>query len=285
MTRVHEVLRPDDWPLHPSVPRIDDYLTRGREHYQVDRDLAHRLMQAMPWLPRMVTIARRHLVPAVTHLARTGITQYLDLGCGIPPARALWPAPTRRQPRPTTHRTACATQPTATVVYVDIDFTAYATTLQQETAQTTVLSADLRRPRELLDAPEFHNPLEPARPMAVLLHDVLPWLDDTQAYALMHALHAWLPPGSAISVTHAALDLAPHDLQALAEIYRQEGIVYRPRTREQIHDLLAPWPLQAPGDLVPIAQWTPAGQSPKHPPGPDRSAAYAALTTHPTHVG
>ncbi|MET9778919.1 SAM-dependent methyltransferase [Streptomyces sp. NPDC006367] len=118
--------------------------------------------------------------------------------------------------------------------------------------------------------------LDHGRPIGVLLHDVLPWISDETAHTALAALRSWLPPGSVLSVTHATTDTAPKAMASLTRLYAKAGIGFRPRSGQQIRDLLRSWtPLEADGPVT-TASW-------RHPsrlhPHWDPSHAYAILAS------
>lgn len=187
-------------------------------------------------------------------------------------------APASRSPL--TYESAASVHADARVVYVDNDPVVYAharTTLDVNSS-TAAVFADIRQIGELLDDPAVRA-LDIRQPTGVLLNGVLHWASDESAHIVTAELREWLADGSAISVTHATTDMAPETMRALVGHYAEAGIDYRPRTLEQISELLAPWEILAPG-IVPTAQWRPEdGTTPGENPG-----AYAALAT-PTRSG
>ncbi|MGW4757521.1 SAM-dependent methyltransferase [Streptomyces chartreusis] len=267
----------DDWFLHPTTARIDAYLTGGSDHYNADRELASRLLKSAPWLRNMVTINQRHRPHAVTVLARElGITQYLDLGCGLP---SNWSRQLQRHEPALTYEAAAAVHTAARVVYIDNNpmVAAHARALLTGPETTAFLQADIRQIGRLLDHPTIHATLDRNQPIGVLAHDLLPWISDQAADTVMNTLRTWLPAGSAISLTHASTDTDAQAMSSLTGHYTEAGIPYRPRPLEHIRSLLGPWHPLTPG-ITPIAHWrTPnARQSAGR-----ASLAYAAVITHP----
>ncbi|MFD6989390.1 SAM-dependent methyltransferase [Streptomyces sp. NPDC059943] len=269
---------PDGFFRRPAVARIDNYLTGDTDNYEADRYLASLLIHEAPWLPDMVAINRRHGSSAVTVLARDlGIRQYLDLGCGLP---TPWNKRLQRSNPTSTYEAAAGagTRADIRVVYVDNDpmVHAHARMMLDVCSSTAAVLADIRQIGELLNDPAVQALAN--RSTAVLLHEVLPWVSDELAEKAMAALRAWLPDGSAISLTHATTDMAPDAMRALVDHYANAGITYRPRTREQIRELLAPWAVLPPG-IVPTSQWR-AGSSRSLPSG-ENPGAYAAIAAPP----
>ncbi|GAA2732376.1 SAM-dependent methyltransferase [Streptomyces nogalater] len=245
-----------DYSMHfshrPFVPRIYDVLLGGSDNYVADRELAVELVRAAPWLWLTVWANLSHRPKVVRVLAGDlGITQFLDLGCGLP----MWWSTKRYGPRPEpVYEAALKVNVDPRVVYVDADpiVCGHARTVWDEyLGRTAVAQGDIREIDKLLDHPTIAH-LDRGRPIGVLLHDLLPWVDHVVAERVMVRLREWLPPGSAISVTHDTSDEVPK-LEDLVGIYATAGIQYEPRSVQEITDLLRPggsWDLMPPG-IVP----------------------------------
>ncbi|MFE7276888.1 SAM-dependent methyltransferase [Streptomyces sp. NPDC057623] len=267
---------PRDCFLRPSVARIDNFMTGGTDNYDVDRKLARGLVQLAPWLPHMVAINERHRPHAVSVLARElGISQFLDLGCGLASA---YSSKLQRHDLATPFEAAVGVHAAARVVYVTYDpvVSAHARTISDVNEATEALQADVCRTEDLLAHPKIQAIFDHTSPIGVLVHDLLPWVADEVAAATMAVLRSWLPAGSAISLTHASTDRDPQAMKSLVDGYAEAGIAYRPRPLEQVRSLLSPWHVLPPG-LVPTAQWL-AG-SIRGLPSTEYSHAYAAIVT------
>ncbi|MFF4583387.1 SAM-dependent methyltransferase [Streptomyces sp. NPDC001373] len=253
----------------PSVARVCDFITGGTDNYSADRALGRPLLTAAPWLDRAAAAARNHGQVTVARLAAQGITQFLDLGCGLP----------QRHGR-NTHDAAQRHQPDATVVYVDRDpmVRAHVRTWLAETPRELDLHADITRTVHLLGQPAIAR-LDRARPIAVLLHEVLPWISDEKAQHLLETLRNWLPAGSMLSVVHAAADSHPESTPALAGLYRKAGILYRPRSLKQLLALVHSWDVDTPGiTAVPLGGLhAVGGRAPLY-----GSYAFVARAPHPS---
>jgi DNA-binding transcriptional regulator YhcF (GntR family) len=92
----------------PSIARVYDYWLGGKDNFAADRDLGDHLMGIAPELPAMVQENRNMLTDAVRWATAEGITQFIDLGCGLPT-------------EPSTHDTARTVLPDARIAYVDND--------------------------------------------------------------------------------------------------------------------------------------------------------------------
>ena len=86
----------------PSIARVYDYWLGGKDNFAADWDLGNQMMSIAPEIPDMVRENRAMLTRAVSWAAAQGISQFIDLGCGLPT-------------EPSTHATAQATAPTSRI--------------------------------------------------------------------------------------------------------------------------------------------------------------------------
>jgi S-adenosyl methyltransferase len=100
-------------PRTPSIARVYDYLLGGKDNFAADRVVAEKLLAVYPPVIETVPESRRFVERAVTWVAGQGITQFIDLGAGLPAS-------------PNTHVTAQEASPAATVAYVDNDASSWA---------------------------------------------------------------------------------------------------------------------------------------------------------------
>jgi hypothetical protein len=97
-----------DIPGTPNIARVYDYLLGGKDNYEADRVQAALLCADYEGLPRLVRTNRDFVTEATRWAAQQGISQFIDLGCGLPT-------------RPGVHETARGERPGARVAYVDND--------------------------------------------------------------------------------------------------------------------------------------------------------------------
>ncbi|WP_369383185.1 SAM-dependent methyltransferase [Streptomyces sp. cg36] len=264
--------------LRPDAARVYRWLSTGRGDFAIDDAFAQRLANVDDTVRTAAVINRLHHTLTAQFLAGRGFTQILDLGCGYADD---WSRALQRRTTPLLSNVL----PQATIVHVEIDAIAAGhaqSTMAGLHGNPGVLHADIRLMPELLAHPMIADRFDPSRPIAALLHDVLPWIgNDQEAANALTALRAWLPPGSALSLTHATNDLSPtpHTRDQLTALWDEEAsCAFRPRTRDAIAALLGNWPLLAPG-LVPTARWHPGHP---HTRAPDaHSGAYAAIAVTP----
>ncbi|MEU3776120.1 SAM-dependent methyltransferase [Streptomyces sp. NPDC032472] len=235
----------------PSVSRIYDYYLGGSHNFEVDRQAARRAMEFMPGLPKIMQANRAFMRRAVRYAVSRGITQFLDIGSGIPTFGNV-------------HEVAQAASPEARVVYVDHDpvAVAHSRAVLAGDDRTAVVAADLRKPRDILSAPEAVRLLDLDRPVALLLVAVLHFLEDADdPYDAVAELRDALPAGSLLVITHASyegLPLSEEVAGGMVGVYRDIRNPLVMRSREQVTRFFDGFELVDPG-LVSMPNWQPDG--------------------------
>lgn len=232
-------------PFDPAVPapaRIYDFLLGGKDNYPADRKAAAQAVAAIPDLPDLARANRAFLTRAVAAAAEAGITQYLDLGAGIPTS-------------PNVHETALAIQPTAQVVYVDNDPVVLAHSRADRRAPGThVIRADIRHPDTVLR--DVGQVLDLTRPTAILMISVLHFVSG-EAETLVGQYKQAVAPGSWLAISHAASDGAdPGEVAEVASAYRHGPADPQARSTAEIRALFGGWELRDdPPGLTDVRQW------------------------------
>lgn len=235
----------------PSVSRIYDYYLGGSHNFEVDREAARKAMEHLPGLPKIMQANRAFMRRAVRYAAAEGVTQFLDIGSGIPTFGSV-------------HEVARSVAPDSRVVYVDHDpvAVAHSEAVLAGDRRSAVIPADLRKPQEILAAPALRNLLDLDRPVALLLVAVLHFLDDKEEpQAAVAELLSALAPGSLLILTHAAYEGIPRSREEAGnavDVYRDIRNPLIMRGPEQIAAFFTGCELVEPG-LVQMPEWRPDG--------------------------
>jgi SAM-dependent methyltransferase len=242
----------DDSAL-PSTARIYDYLLGGHENYKVDREAAKRMVSAVPDSPTAVRSNRAFLYRAVRFMAaEAGITQFLDIGSGLPTQLNV-------------HEVAHAVSPDAHIVYVDYDPLVHAfgnaVLASKDTVQFT--QRDLRTPQEIIADPVLLDVIDFDRPVAVLMIAMLQFIDDREnPDGIVAQLRDALAPGSYIAISHV---IDNQRTRAVADIQRRANThAWTPRTRARILRFFDGLELVEPG-LAIACKWRPDPYAPMLP--------------------
>ncbi|GII94312.1 SAM-dependent methyltransferase [Sinosporangium siamense] len=232
----------------PNAARIYDWLLGGKDHYPADRDAGEQLLRVLPFINEVARHNRYFLGRAIRHLTACGVTQFLDLGSGLPTVENV-------------HQIAQRARPESRVVYVDIDPVAavHARALLAGDPGVAVLEADIRDPRRILHAPEVRDHLDFSRPIAVITVAVLHFISNADDPAgILAAVRDAVVPGSALVVSHGSSSMStPEERSGAAAIYARSSTPVHARTDEEILALAQTFgDLEEPG-LVEISQWRP----------------------------
>jgi S-adenosyl methyltransferase len=235
----------------PSTARMYDWWLGGHDNFAADRAAALAVSEAAPEARLMAVENRKFLRRAVRHLAaEAGITQFLDIGTGLPTQGNV-------------HQVAQGINPAARVVYVDNDpmVLAYSRTLMTG-GNTVVIEADLREPQAILDHPATRKLIDFSQPLAVLLVAVLHFIsDDDDPSAIVGAIRDALPPGSHLVLSHVTGDVRRESAAKAAVHYKKVTSGATLRGREEILRFFAGLALIDPG-LVQVPHWRPDGPEP-----------------------
>ena len=242
------------------IARVYDYWLGGKDNFSADRVAGEEALEAFPGLISSVRANRAFLARVVRYLAtEQGITQFLDIGTGIPASN-------------NTHEVAQSVVPRARVVYVDNDpmVLAHARALLSsgEQGATAYLDADLLDTGKILEAAK--DTLDFTRPVAVMLIAVLHLIRDADdPAAIIARLMEAVPPGSTLAISHVANDMhmgAMSDMSARLNRLLSQPSTYR--SGAQVTSLFDGLELVDPG-VVPVQRW--------RPDTPEEAAAVAAM--------
>lgn len=254
----------------PSASRIYDYFLGGSHNFEVDREAADAVLRAMPGARAISQANRAVMHRAIRHALDRGITQFLDIGSGIPTFGS-------------SHEVAQATVPGARVVYVDNDpvAVAHSRAVLDGVENATIAAADLRDPESVLEHPESRRLLDFDRPIALLLVAVVHFLSDEDDPAgIIAALRDALAPGSLLVITHATLDHGPTPTgqRVAQDVYRRTSTPLIMRSAAELEPFFAGFDIVEPG-IVPLPHWRPDAPGEDHDPAVLHGLAGVGLST------
>ncbi|MGP2439254.1 SAM-dependent methyltransferase [Streptomyces sp. JW3] len=241
-----------DTPAHridtskPHPARMYDYFLGGKDNYEVDQEAAEEFMKAAPEVREGVLANRRFMRRAVEYLVTEGgIRQILDIGTGLPT-------------EPNVHQIARALAPETRVVYVDNDpiVSTHSMALLNE-PDTSVVLADLRDPRGILDHPDVRRLIDLDEPVALLLVAVVHFVSDAEdPGGILAILRDALPDGSYLVLSHATGDVHEDRREGAAAVYRKATASMNLRPHARVTEFFGDFALVEPG-LVRVTDWRP----------------------------
>src|SRR5215469_12697647 len=236
----------------PNVARVYDYFVGGKDNFSADREFANRAMELAPKAPLACQANRQFLRRVVGFMAaEAGITQFLDLGSGLPTQGNV-------------SEVAHEINPKAHVVYVDNDPMVYihSKALLSDATRVEIINADIRDPAEILTDPTVLSLIDFDKPVGLLMLAILHHIEDHDDPARIAArFREAMPAGSYLAISSFRMPGADApELRAVTvenEEIATEGFgSARWREEEEIRGWFGDWELVPPG-LVSLADWRP----------------------------
>ncbi|MGH3510759.1 MAG: SAM-dependent methyltransferase [Pseudonocardiaceae bacterium] len=231
---------------HASPARVYDYYLGGSHNFAVDRQMARQAIELWPELPLIMQANRAFLRRSVRYLVGQGITQFLDIGSGIPTEGNV-------------HEVAQTAAPEARVVYVDVDpvAAAHSRAILAGNQYADVVQADLRDVTAIFDNPRARRLLDPTQPIGVLMVAMLHFVPDEAGPAsIVGQYRKMMPLGSHLVLSHATHEGRPDQAGSHTDLYRRAGAPLTMRSRLQVETLFDGFDLVAPG-VVFLPLWRP----------------------------
>ncbi|TDO57426.1 S-adenosyl methyltransferase [Kribbella sp. VKM Ac-2571] len=229
----------------PSIARTYDYLLGGKDNFAVDRAFGDRFINELPGSRVIAYDNRGALIRAVREIvANTPVRQFIDLGSGLPTADNV-------------HQVAQRYAPDAKVVYVDNDpiVLAHGRALLAENDNTTVIQADLREPKAIVEHPDTVRLIDFGLPVAVIFSATLHHVnDDEDPASIVRFWKDRITAGSHVFISHFRSENDPRS-QELEQVLQGSLGRGRWRTDAQILALLGEgFTVLEPG-IVPASEW------------------------------
>jgi S-adenosyl methyltransferase len=230
----------------PNMARMYDYALGGKDNFASDREAVQNLFRLAPENAYVPRANRQFLGKAARFAAEQGISQFVDLGAGLPSQGS-------------THEVARQVQPDARVVYVDSDPVVLAharALLAGHDSGITVIGEDIRNTDRILDDPGMHRLIDFSQPVAVLFVAILHGIPDADDPAGIVA--QWvgrLAPGSYVILSHLTREGHPAEIvQKKEEVFARSSTPMAYRSRDGILRFFDGLELVEPG-LTTVMRW------------------------------
>jgi SAM-dependent methyltransferase len=236
-------------PHIPSAARIYDYLLGGANNFAADRVMAARVKKDAPTAPLFAHRNRDFLRRAVTYLISQGVTQFLDLGSGLPTCGNV-------------HEIAQLLDPTCRVVYVDRDpvATAYGQKILHDANAASVgcMSGRLQDVNTILGSAEVTRLIDLSKPVGLIMAAVLHFVPDSDDPAgIIRQYRDALPSGSRFIFSHV-VRTDTHGVMEAARHYDATRDPAHLRSRTEIERLACTFgPLELSDTPVYLSEWHP----------------------------
>jgi SAM-dependent methyltransferase len=232
----------------PHPARVYDYFLGGKDNFAIDRQAAEHLLEAFPGFRTAAMSNRMWMHRAARYVAEQGVTQFLDIGTGIPTS-------------PNLHEVVQQTVPSAHVVYADNDpivlSHSRALMTSRPEGRTAYLDADVTDPQSIMGSDEVKDLLDLSKPVALSLVGVFHYLPDAlKPYDLVKELLEPLASGSYLIFSHCTPDFAPELWEQAIQVYKADGGDAQVRSKEEVAHFFDGLELVEPGVSAPF-RWHP----------------------------
>jgi hypothetical protein len=236
----------------PNVARVYDAFLDGKDNFAADRAVVELTLQIAPDAAAGAKANRAFLRRAVRFLAaEAGITQFLDIGSGLPSSGNV-------------HEIAHQVNPATRVVYTDIDpvVSIHSPAMLKKSPTARMVTADIRQPAAILDHPQVRDFIDFSRPVGLLMLAILHHISDSEGpEGITAQFRDALAPGSYLAITSFRMPGPEHPEDAAAaravqKLFNEKLGTGLWREHEQILAWFGDWELVEPG-LVPLPEWHP----------------------------
>lgn len=225
----------------PNIARAYDFMLGGKDNFAADRELAAKLLEIYPLAGALARENRGFLARAVDLVSRHGVSQFIDVGSGLPT-------------RPNTHEVASAVSEGARVVYVDNDpvVISHARALLAEEGKVAAVPGDARRPEEILAGPALTAMIDLNKPTCVILAMMLHFFEPSHAQHIVSTFVRAVAPGSFLIISVGVSNHAPDLADRMTTAYTAGAL--HTHDRQQIAGYFTGLEILEPG-LAEVRNW------------------------------
>ncbi|ASR37721.1 methyltransferase [Prauserella marina] len=261
----------------PNPARIYDWYLGGTTNWAIDREFGAKAVETFPMVRTLARVGREYLGRGVHYLAQQGITQFLDLGSGVPTVGNV-------------HEIADAVNPDSRTVYVDNEPVAVAHSRvllekQGDLNRHAVLHGDLRNVEDIWERAMDTGVLNPHKPIGLIAVGVLYFFGpDDDPHGVITRYRDLLPAGSYFMSSHMTIDGVPLEgedkREEVRRQYERSSSRLFVRSKEEFARFFTGFELVDPG-VVWIPHWRPdeypSPANEEYLDQPAASSAFAAL--------
>jgi hypothetical protein len=245
----------------PNIARVYDAFLDGKDNFAADRAVVDLTLRIVPDAAAGAKANRAFLRRVVRYLAgQAGIGQFLDIGSGLPSQGNV-------------HEVAHEVSPGARVAYIDSDpvVLLHAEALRGGAPAVRVVTADVRRPAEVLGSAGVRELIDFGRPAGLLMLAILHHIRDEEGPAgIVARFREAAAPGSYLAISSFRMPGPGHPRDAamtreVQDLFNAKLGTGLWREHEEILRWFGDWELLDPG-LVPLPEWRPdvTGQAPRN---------------------
>ena len=226
----------------PNPGRIYDFFLGGNHNFEVDRDVAQKLLETYPILPKVLKMLRWFLGEAIRRMLKEGFGQFLDFASGLPLQDHI-------------HQIA---PPDTKVIYSDKDevTVAYAKKIIGKDPNVRYLKCEAEHPETILASGIVEEMFDRTKRVAIGLSGVSYFLSDRDLIHTLDTLYDWARPGDKLFLSEHDIskDASDDTPEPAEELFAQMGSPFYNRSQEHFLSLIPKWKIIAPGCLR-LEEW------------------------------
>jgi hypothetical protein len=223
----------------PNPARMYDYMLGGSANFAADREAVDAIRAVIPDLDLMAWANRSFHQRAASWMAREGVRQFIDIGCGLPTVS-------------NTHDVVQRVSRACRVVYVDHDpvVVQHAQMLLANADNISIFLGDVRDPDGVAGIVRLDGLVDLAQPVGLLCTAVMHFVPDNHhPWWCVERLTAALAPGSYLALSHITGDqMPPRKLAVGVGAYQDAADQVYPRGVREVErffaglELIPPYP-------------------------------------------
>lgn len=226
----------------PNAGRMYDYFLGGNHNFEIDRNVAEKVLNHAPHMRNFLMLIRWFLGEAVKRLCDEGFNKFLDFASGLPTMDHI-------------HEIA----PGGTkVIYSDMDpvTVAYAQEIIGNNPNIRYLQCDAGKPEKILESGIIEELFGSDRKVAIGINGVFYFMPDEDVAHSLRLLYDWADEGSKLYLCDSDTDVRKitEDGRKTKEIYEKSGQKMYLRPLDKTLELIKPWSIDEQGVKL-LEEW------------------------------
>ena len=171
----------------PNAGRIYDYFLGGNHNFEIDREVAQKILALSPALPKFAKMLRWFLGETIHRMIDEGFGQFIDFASGLPVQdhiHQIAPAGTK-------------------VIYSDKDpvTVTYAQKIIGDNPNVRYLRCEAEHPETILNSGVIEEIFDPSKKVAIGMSGIIPFLSDEDMVHALETLYDWAKEGDRLFVS------------------------------------------------------------------------------------
>jgi hypothetical protein len=221
----------------PNAGRVYDFFLGGNHNFDVDREVARKLLEVYPDVPRILKMLRWFLGFSIRRMLDEGFTQFIDFASGLPVQDHI-------------HQIA---PPGTKVIYSDKDdvTVAYANEIIKDNPDVVYLRCEVNHPETLLQSGIVEKMFDRSKKVAIGMSGISYFLPENDLVHALDTLYEWANEGDKLFISEQDISEKKSDDEKWLseELFAKMGSRFYSRTMKHFVSLVPKWKMLPPGCL------------------------------------